>query len=358
MFRSPLLALGGAAAHALASQNRVGSAQCREQSFFEKFKKRPANMDLRVMQERAKMREFTQDHDASARECELDMARVGVDIALLKKICKRQEREGENKDAEIRKLQAQLRSGEDRFKKLLSHGKSRPAEIAWSLMQASPSMAALSAKQIAHAINDFEDFSNPDKLKATITDTALDVHFGDGKTTSWYVHYTTFKGLVKSEQGMLKSAVDEEILKQKELFPSRRLVQQACEEHLSKCLLHGNGGQPMSASQLWQHMEELTERERLKECDRFSRDICDKIASIFKDLEKQFLDVDAVLLSNWQPLLLQHTLWAFGYLQKIKAAGLQASQEVPAEERQQLGTMMYDLYKQSVFTCGFSQEVE
>lgn len=276
----------------------------------------------------------------------LDSAKKGVGGEMFEQILKRQEVEVQQKDARIRELTAQLQS--KRLQTFTSLATSRQSEIASSILIASPMTSALSAKQMASGIDAFEDFGHPDRLKAEMVGSCLHIHFKDKDTPGWHIHYGTYMLLGEEEQNSLREAVEREITKQKDFFPVRQLVQTICERRLMRCGQSMFSGRLPTMNELAKHLETMSPDRRMEECDRMSDAICRCLTSIFSDLEGLGLDVSTVLTASWQPLVLQNSLWVFGYLQKTRITELGASDDTPLEGRQPLSLAfgVYSAYLQ------------
>lgn len=367
LWQRSLLGAGVVAAH-IATRRRESLANCREVPWWEESIKKKMGVwnPQRRLEEQSKVaehRKYCAEMEATKKEhfrvleadnakvkaenagLEVDKARLGVDNTVLSKIIQRLEQEGAQKNAKINDLEDRLRLGSDRLTKVLSTSESRQSHISSALKQAVPSLGLNSARQMAVHIDSFEDFQNPDALRAEVKDDVLHVFSGapsSGKADNWQLRFG-LHNVDQVDRPQLEKAVKHQIDEQKKLFGVRHLLQQTCEAHLSKSL--AMNGQPLTLDCLKKHFGSLSHREAEVERRRLVANICKDLQGMFQVLDDAGDDVQKVLLSAWQPLVLQHTLWVFMYLNSMGIQGSAAGEEIPHGDRQKIALSLYDAWE-------------
>ena len=183
----------------------------------------------------------------------------------------------------------------------------RYQEMLREFHKAAPNAKTMSIRHVAHAIDAHEHFDKPDILRCEVAwgSGVLKLHHAS-PGDKWFVDWKTFgTDVPENQQKALVTAINKQIEKQKTLFPTRKKVMSAADDHLSQCL-KGQNGKPVSPEALESLILQLpSPKAQRAQCEDAYVELFDCFGLFFEELESQGIQVKDAVLDCWKPLSLQ-----------------------------------------------------
>ena len=200
------------------------------------------------------------------------------------------------KDMELEKGKS-----ERRVERLLATSKSRVSVMCSAFKRAAPEMSDFNCNQVAGAIDDYDDFDSPSGLRESVEGQTLRLHYRGFEQNSDWRLTMRLSYLPKEQRLEFQEEVHRQLDLQRNTFASRSKLQKACARLL----------QPLQKS--------LPDVARVAETIPSNKakqvqytEACDEISqaltAVFAELQKEGVDVEALLLERWMPLCLKETL--------------------------------------------------
>ena len=321
----------------------------------EEMKEMKASMDKDMERAKTMAAQMREQQEVENQELKIRCARLEVDVTSAKKALENTSKQLEESEEKNGKLAARVRLGEDRMSKALKGGKTRMAELRLSFKQAAPGISDLDAEMLAHAIDVHEDFSNPESLNSTYRDGELHVYYRqDQKDRGWRIRYTTIASLPEAERKALNEAVEKEIKRQHEKFPSRQLVKQTIESCLCECFEDGANLKALLAN--LKSKEKSKRSSAIQQTQGLCQDLRKQLSKAFDELKAKNIDVEGVLLDSWQPLVLHQKVAQYDQMARA-LADAEGVEALPKKNTQEVAIGIYDVYYSQRTGGGFTPVV-
>ena len=202
------------------------------------------------------------------------------------------------KDMELEKGKS-----ERRVERLLATSKSRVSVMCSAFKRAAPEMSDFNCNQVAGAIDDYDDFDSPSSLRASffMERQTLWIHYrGFEQNSDWRLRMP-LSDLPWEQSLEFQEEVYRQLDLQRNTFASRNKLQKTCARHL----------QPLQKSlpDVARVAETIpSKKARQVQYTEACDEICQAMKAVFTELQKEGVDVEALLLERWMPLCLKETL--------------------------------------------------